>query len=79
MDYGYTYGHHVKIQRDQKTLESISQKPLACAPKRLQGMIMKLQKYDYKVQYKHGKNLHLADTLSKAYLPTTVHPTAAEF
>ncbi|KAK2564108.1 Retrovirus-related Pol polyprotein from transposon 412 [Acropora cervicornis] len=46
----YTFGRHVKIQSDHKPLESILKKPLACAPKRLQGMMMKLQKYDYEVQ-----------------------------
>ena len=75
----YTYGRHVKIQSDHKPLESILKKSLACAPKRLQGMMMRLQKYDYEVQYESGTNLYLADTLSRAYLPTTVHPTGAEF
>ena len=40
---------------------------------------MRLQKYDYEVQYEHGTNLYLPDTLSRAYLPTTLHPTGAEF
>ena len=35
----YTYGRHVKIQSDHKPLESILQKPLECAPRRLQGMV----------------------------------------
>ena len=35
----YTYGRHVKIQSDHKPLESILQKPPACPPRRLQGMI----------------------------------------
>lgn len=75
----YTYGRHVKIQSDHKPLESILQKPLACAPRRLQGMMLRLQKYDYEVRYERGENLHLADTLSRAYLPTTTHPSGAEF
>ena len=40
---------------------------------------MRLQKYNYEVRYERGENLHLADTLSRAHLPTTAHPTAAEF
>ena len=75
----YTYGRHVKIQSDHKPLESILLKPLACAPRRLKGMMLRLQKYDYEVRYERGENLHLADTLSRAYLPTTAHPTGAEF
>ena len=75
----YAYGRHVRIQSDHKPLESILKKALACAPRRLQGMMMRLQKYDYEVRYERGTNLHLADTLSRAYLPTTVHPTGADF
>ena len=75
----YAYGRHVRIQSDHKPLESILKKALACAPRRLQGMMMRLQKYDYEVRYGRGTNLHLADTLSRAYLPTTVHPTGADF
>lgn len=44
-------------------------KPLASAPKRLQRMLLHLQQYRLTVKYKKGKDLHLADTLSRAYLP----------
>ena len=30
---------------------------------------MRLQKYDFPVHYERGKNMHLADTLSRAFLP----------
>ena len=56
---------------DHKPLESIMKKALASAPKRLQGMMMRLQKYDINLIYVPGKNLLLADTLSRAYRPTT--------
>lgn len=75
----YTYGRHVKVQSDHKPLEAILRKPLASAPRRLQGMMMRLQKYSFDVRYERGKNMHLADTLSRAYLPTTEHPSGAEF
>ena len=32
-------------------------------------MIMKLQRYDLRVQYKKGSELYFADTLSRAHLP----------
>ena len=32
-------------------------------------MMMRLQKYDFTVHYEHGENMHLADLLSRAYLP----------
>ena len=75
----FTYGRHVTVYSDHKPLEAILKKPLACAPKRLQGMIMRLQKYDLDVQYEKGKNMHIADFLSRAYLPNTEHPTGASF
>ena len=42
-------------------------------------MIMRLQKYDIEVQYERGKDMHIADFLSRAYLPSTDHPQMAEF
>ena len=48
-------------------------KPLHKVSPRLQRMLLKLQKYDLEVKYTKGKELHVADTLSCAYL--TVPPT----
>ena len=67
----YTYGRRVNMISDHKPLESIMKKALANAPKRLQGMMMRLQKYDINLIYVPGKHLLLADTLSRAYRPTT--------
>ena len=48
--------------------------------RRLQGIMSRLQRYDYmKCGTNRGENLHPADTLPRAYLPTTAHPTGAEF
>lgn len=66
----YTYGRQVTVQNDHKPLVSIQNKPISKAPMRLQRMLMRLQKYDYKIMYTPGKDLHLADALSRAYLPT---------
>ena len=67
----YTYGRKVNVVSDHKPLECILKKAVANAPKRLQGMMMRLQKYDVDLMYVPGKNLHLADTLLRAYRPTT--------
>ena len=64
----YTFGRHVHIESDHKLLEAILLKPLARAPRRLQLMMMRLQKYDFTVHYERSKNMHLADMLSRAYL-----------
>ena len=49
------------------------------APTRLQKMMLKLQRYDINIVYKRGKELYIADTLSRAYLPTVEEPTEDEF
>ena len=36
---------------------------------RLQKMKLQLQRYNFKLIYKAGKELHIADSLSRAYLP----------
>ena len=69
----YTYGRDiVNIETDHQPLEAIVRKPLNNAPSRLQHMLLRLQKYNLKVKYKKGKEMFLADTLSRAYL-TGVH------
>lgn len=77
----YIYGKaQVNVQTDHKPLESIVLKPLCQAPKRLQRMLLRLQKFDLKVKYCKGSELHLADTLSRAYLPEVcVCETSSEF
>ncbi|PFX33304.1 Retrovirus-related Pol polyprotein from transposon 17.6 [Stylophora pistillata] len=42
----YTFGRKTVVFSNYKPLESIPKKPLHRAPKRLQGMIIRLQKYD---------------------------------
>ena len=56
----------VTVHTDHKPLEFIFKKPLYHAPLRLQRMILRTQKYSINVQYKPGKELLIADTLSRA-------------
>ena len=48
----------------------ISKKPIANAPKGLQRLLLRLQRYDITVVYKKGSEMFLANTLSRAYLKT---------
>lgn len=57
----YTYGRQVTVENDHKPLESILRKPLSNAPKRLQDIMMKLNRFD-------KKELVIKDTLSRAYI-----------
>ena len=50
---------------DHKPLEQIQQKTLVDAPVHLQQMLMCLQGYDCTILYHPGKEILLADTLSR--------------
>ena len=63
----YILGKRVHVFNDHKPLESIHKKPLLPAPMRLQRMLLKLQWYDLTITYRKGKDMQLADTLSRAY------------
>ena len=61
----YIYGRHITVFNDHKPLEMITKKPIHAAPPRLQRMLLRLQKYDYTLIYKPGKEMTLADRLSR--------------
>ena len=65
----FVYGRNVTVESDHKPLQSIFRKPLMLAPPRLQRILLTLQRYDLNVMYKPGKEMFLADHLSRAYLP----------
>lgn len=75
----YTFGRPLTVYSDHKPLEAIMKKPLDRAPKRLQGMLVRALTYDFKVQYLKGKDMFLADTLSRASLPYTSVNDQEEF
>ena len=64
----YTFGKVTVIQSDHKPLESLMQKPLSKAPRRLQGMMMRLMKYNTEIFYTKGTNMCIANMLSRAFL-----------
>ncbi|KAK3744055.1 hypothetical protein QZH41_000989 [Actinostola sp. cb2023] len=75
----YTFGRLVKVQSDHKPLEAILKKPLSRAPQRLQGMMMRLQRYVVEVHYERGTNMLIADMLSRAYFTEPDFKGQAEF
>ena len=64
----YVFGQAFTIESDHKPLEQINLKNLADTPARLQRMLLRLQNYDHKIKYKPGKQMILADALSR-YAP----------
>ena len=54
--YDYIYGRKIIIETDHKPLITIFKKPLQS------------QRFSFEFQYKRGKELHVADALSRAYI-----------
>ena len=63
----FTYGQSVTVESDHHPLQMILKKNLSAAPTRLQRMLLRLQRYNFLLKYKPGKELVIADTLSRAY------------
>ena len=58
----------VTVNTDHKPLVPIFSKSIFSAPKRLQRMILRLQKYNLAVKYCPGSQMYIADKLSRAFL-----------
>ena len=77
----YIYGKKVLVESDHKPLETIFKKQYNECPARIQRMKHFTQRYDIEVKYKPGKELLLADALSRNYLSTkenNLHETEIE-
>ena len=64
----YIYSRKITLETDHKPLVSIQKKSLADVSPRLQRLMLKLQRWDIKMEWTKGKDLHIRDTLSRAYL-----------
>ena len=73
----YIYGRRVTVESDAKPLSSIAKKPLSSAPLRLQCILLQLQRYDLDIKHVSGRDIPLADTLSRKFLPET-YPELSE-
>ena len=74
----YIYGNKVTTESDSKPLQAIVKKALASASPRPQRILLRMQKYDYTLEYKMGNELVLPDMLSRAPLPETAHGNMEE-
>ena len=77
----YIYGKNVTLETDHKPLISIMKKSINDAPTRLQKLMMRLQKFDVTFVYKQGKEMHIADALSRAFPndSSTEHDESQEY
>ena len=55
---------------DHKPLETILVKSINTAPKRLQRMMLRLQKYHLEVKYQRGNRMYISDHLSRSPFPS---------
>lgn len=62
----YVYGRKVFVETDHKPLETLFKKPLYKVPARLQRMMLAVQGYNLDVKYKPGREMYIADTLSRS-------------
>ena len=75
----YIYGQQFLIENDHKLLQSIFKEPFNKTPPILQRFMLYLQRYDFKIQFIPGKQVIVADALSRSALPdTTTELTNAE-
>ena len=63
-----TYSRPITVENDHKPLASILRKPLSMAPKRLQDIMMRHNRYDVNFVLTKGSKLYLTDTLNRAHL-----------
>ena len=61
----YVFGRSIKVQTDHKPLVSITRKNLVNATPRLARMLIHTQPYNIDVEYVPGKQIQLADALSR--------------
>jgi len=61
----YAYGGHVIVKTYHKPLAAIFKKHLSTAPPRIARMMLRIQKYDVEIKYVPGKEIPLAEALSR--------------
>ena len=64
----YIYGQTVTVETDHLPLLGVMRKPIADISPRLQRMRLKCLYYDFQLVYKPGRELIIADTLSRTQL-----------
>ena len=67
----YLYGRSFVVLNDHKPLESIFKKPITSCPPRIQRFFLRLQRYDFTIQYNPGATMKVSDALSRAALKSS--------
>ena len=64
----YTYGRKVTVYSDHEPLAAVLKKPVEDNPVRLQRMLCRIMGHDVEFKYVKGKDLFVADALSRSQL-----------
>ena len=64
----YTYGRKVTVYNDHKPLAAVLKRPVGENPIRLQRMLCQIMGYDLDFMYIKGKDLLIADALSRSHM-----------
>ena len=67
----FLYGKSFTIITDHQPLVTICNKPIHSAPARLQRMLLRIQGYNYRIIYRPGSQMIIADALSRLPDPKT--------
>ena len=68
----YLYAQSFNVETDHKPLVAIFSKPLNDCPPRIQRLRLKLQRYDFELSYTPGKEMFVADKLSRNFSTSTI-------
>ena len=65
----YPYSQKYRVISDHKPLEVILNRPISKSSSRFQRMLLRAQPYDFTITFRPGKEILVADDLSRLYLP----------
>jgi hypothetical protein len=65
----YIHGKRTVIHSNRRPLQTVFEKPISQTTPRLQRMLVRIARCDMVIICRLGKNMHVADALSRAYLP----------
>lgn len=65
----YIFGRNITVYTDHKPLEAIFAKPISKSPARLRRMLLALRPYCVSIVFKPGREIPVADALSRLHAP----------
>ena len=71
--HSYTYGRKATVLNDHKPLAAVLKRPAGENPTRLQRMLCRIMGYDLDFKYIKGKDLLIADALSRSHTTNHTH------